>query len=617
MLRILNNLTRRNKQSLMLAFDAFAIICVIYSAFWIRLGYFFYPSSNDALLILMNGSPLLGLPIFYSFGLYQKVVRYVSLRDIWLIIQASSSYSILWGLILFMAEIEPASRSVILINWVLVVLVITSSRFLARWLLLFQGDKNNVIIYGAGSAGRQLSNALNQSNEYNPIAFIDDSSEINNHFINGLKVFYPTHLQSLIDKKGIKEVLIAIPSLTRLRRREIINFLEPYPVLIRSLPGVSELAQGKVIVNDLLEIDLKDLLGRDSVIANKELFEKNISNKVIMVTGAGGSIGAELCRQILRLQPRILVLYEVSESSLYLIDQELQINNKFNVNIFPKLGSVTDKDRVLKICENYGVQTIYHAAAYKHVPLVEFNQSQGVFNNAIGTMVLAEVAIATNVENFVLISTDKAVRPTNFMGASKRVAEMVLQAFSQLPHNTCFTMVRFGNVLGSSGSVLPLFKKQIKEGGPVTVTHIDIVRYFMMIPEAVELVIQAGAMAKGGEVFILDMGEPVRINDLAVKIIKLSGLTVRDEKNPDGDIEIQYTGLRPGEKLYEELLLGSEFTLTQNKLIMCAKEGMIAWEKLEPILTELRKNINSIQTEELYKQLKKIVPEFEAKESTF
>ena len=613
MIQIITSLSRRNKQAIMLAFDATALICLIYAAFWIRLGYFFYPSGNEGLLIVIYGSPLLAMPIFTGFGLYREVIRFVGFKALWNIIQASSIYAMLWGLMVFMANIEDVPRSVILINWVLVTLVIGSSRLFARWLFSEATSQNRVVIYGAGSAGRQLLNALKQSKEYNPIAFIDDAASIHNTIINGLRVYPPDNLKNLIDTKYVKAVLIAMPSLKRSRRQEIISFLEPYKVIVRSVPGVAELAQGKVKVNDLLEIDLSDLLGRDSVKPNKELFEKNISNKVVMVTGAGGSIGSELCRQIVSLKPRMLVLYELSEPSLYQIDQELKGNNEFNIEVCPILGSVTDKDRTLKIFEYYGVQTIYHAAAYKHVPLVEYNSSQGVFNNVIGTMLLAEAAIASNVETFVLISTDKAVRPTNYMGASKRAAEMVLQAFAEQTHNTCFTMVRFGNVLDSSGSVIPLFKKQIKEGGPLTVTHTDIVRYFMMIPEAVELVIQAGAMAEGGEVFVLDMGEPVRIYDLAVKMINLSGLELLDENNPEGDIEIQFTGLRPGEKLYEELLIDGKFSETENKLIMRTEEEMMPWDKLKPILTEIHNKGTYTTTEELYKLIKKIVPEFKSK----
>jgi FlaA1/EpsC-like NDP-sugar epimerase len=613
MVQKLAKFSRKIKQALMLFFDVIAIICILFFAFWIRLGYFFYPSDNEVLLIIIYSSPLLALPIFSRFGLYNEVIRYMSFRALWSITQAASIYAILWGLIIFMTGVDFVPRSVILINWALVVLVIGSSRFFARWLLSRQVSNNNTVIYGAGSAGRQLSTALSLSKEYNPIAFIDDHIEIHNHYINGYRVYAPGDLQSLIDDKDAKEVLLAIPSLTRARRSEIINYLESFSILVRSLPGVSEIAQGRVTVNDLLSIDLKDLLGRESVKPNKELFKINITDKVVMVSGAGGSIGSELCRQIVSLKPKILVLYEMSESALYQIDQELSVTNSLNIEIYPVIGSVSDKDRALNICEFYGVQTIYHAAAYKHVPLVEYNKYQGVLNNTIGTKILAEAAIASNVETFVLISTDKAVRPTNFMGASKRAAEMVLQAFAELPHNTCFTMVRFGNVLDSSGSVIPLFKKQIKKGGPVTVTHKDIVRYFMTIPEAVELVIQAGTMAKGGEVFVLDMGEPIRIYDLAVKMINLSGLQVLDEYNPKGDIEIKYTGLRPGEKLYEELLVGGKFSLTENKLIMRAEEEMMDWDKLEQIIAEIYKKGAYIESEELYKLLQKIVPEFETK----
>ena len=615
MVQTLIKLSRRKKQVLMLVYDSIVIICVIFLAFWIRLGYLFYPFDNFGLQTAIYASPLLAIPIFTSFGLYREVIRYMSFKALWLITQAVTVYAAIFGLILLMARLESVPRSVILINWVLVILVIGSSRFFARWLLIGEVNSNNVIVYGAGSAGRQLSNALSQSKEFKPIGFIDDSSEIFNQSINGLKVYDPNSLLNLIKNKDVKEVLIAIPSLSRSRRREIISFLKPFPISVRSLPGVSELAQGKVKVKDLLEIDLEDLLGRDSVKPNKGLFEKNISKKVVMVTGAGGSIGSELCRQIMSLEPKILVLYEISENSLYHIDQELNNNNKNieKIEVCPIIGSVTDKDRVFKICEYYGVQTIYHAAAYKHVPIVEYNQSQGIYNNTIGTMLTAEAAIASNVETFVLISTDKAVRPTSFMGASKRAAEMVLQALAEIEHNTCFTMVRFGNVLDSSGSVIPLFKKQIKDGGPITVTHEDVVRYFMMIPEAVELVIQSGAMAKGGEVFVLDMGEPVRIYDLAVKMIKLSGLQLLDDDNPEGDIEIQFTGLRPGEKLYEELILDGEFSSTENNLIMRAEEEMMPWSKLKPIMNEIHKKVANLKTEDLYTLLKKVVPEFNTK----
>jgi len=617
MIHLILKLPRITKQLLMLSLDTTVIIGSLFIAFYVRLGNWSYPPTGSELQILIYASPLLALPIFTYFGLYRNVTRYIGFNALLRIAQSVTLYSILWGLIAFMVvNWEAFPRSVILINWLLVIAIIGGSRLFSRWLLSevdsskVEVNTTRVVIYGAGLAGRQLSTALKESREYKPMAFIDDANEIYNYSINGLNVFSPADLMSLIEKKNIKEVFLAMPSLTRVRRNEIINYLEPFQLIVRSLPSISELAQGKVTVNDLLEVDIRDLLGRDSVTPNKDLLKINIKNKVVLVTGAGGSIGSELCRQIVFLKPKILLLFDISESSIYLIEQELISLKIPDVEINPLIGSVSDLHRVKVILDCYSVQTIYHAAAYKHVPLVEFNPSQGVLNNAIGTMVLAEAAIYSNVEIFVLISTDKAVRPTSVMGASKRIAELVLQSFSSQNNNTCFTMVRFGNVLDSSGSVIPLFKKQIKAGGPVTVTHPDIVRYFMTISEAVELVIQAGAMAKGGDVFLLDMGEPIRIYDLAVKMIKLSGLVVIDENNPKGDIEIKYTGLRPGEKLFEELLVGGNFDYTQNKLIMRAEEEMIGWDKLEPILVQLKDAATKSDTERVYKLLLQLVPKF-------
>ena len=616
MIKAIIKLSRTNKQALMIMFDITIIISCLFIAFFIRLDYLFYPTGNSKLIIAIFGAPFLALPIFIRFGLYHEVVRYFGLKGLWRIIQAVTLYAILWSLICFMSAVEGIPRSVIIINWLLIVIIVGGSRLFTRW-LVSEGtihnhllSKTSVLIYGAGSAGRQLSTALRESKEYNPVAFIDDSDEIHQKSISGLKVYSKNNLQSLIERKKIKEVLIAIPSLSRIKRRKIVEYLEPYPVIVRSLPGVSELAQGKVKVNDLLKIDIKDLLGRESVDPNKNLLKINIANKVVLVTGAGGSIGSELCRQIIFLKPKKLLLYDISESSLYLIKQELTRINISNLEIIPIIGSTADKKRMEIIFKNFIVQTIYHAAAYKHVPLVEYNPSQGILNNSIGTMLAAEAAISANVEIFVLISTDKAVRPTSVMGASKRIAELILQAFAKQNHKTCFTMVRFGNVLDSSGSVIPLFKQQIKSGGPVTVTHSDVVRYFMTIPEAVELVIQAGAMAEGGEVFVLDMGKPIRIYDLAVKMIQLSGLVVIDKNNPEGDIEIQYTGLRPGEKLYEELLVGGNFSSTENKLIMRAEEEMISWDKLQPVLAQIKETAMNAQTQKTYELVRQLVPEF-------
>jgi FlaA1/EpsC-like NDP-sugar epimerase len=621
MFQALLKLSRFNKQLILSLIDSIMLVAVILASFSIRLGYWYWPSDDFVWVIF--GVPVIAIPIFVRFGMYRAIIRFIGFKALWVIIQSVTLYALLWGVVLFMARIEGTPRSVILINWFMAVIAIGGLRMVGHWILSELeisnniSMSNNVLIYGAGSAGRQLCIALTQSIEYNPVAFIDDKIEIHHKSINGLEVFSPDDLMGLIEKYNIKEVLLAIPTLSRIRRTEIINYLEYYPVVVRSLPGVSEIAQGKVTVNDLLEIDIRDLLGRDLIKPNVKLLKTNISKKVVLVTGAGGSIGSELCRQIVLLKPEKIVLYEISESSLYQIDQELIDMGMPDVDILPVIGSISDKERLIHICKYYGVQTIYHAAAYKHVPLVEFNQSQGVLNNAIGTMIAAEAAIDSNIETFVLISTDKAVRPTNVMGASKRVAELALQALAKKPHNTCFTMVRFGNVIDSSGSVIPLFKKQIKAGGPVTVTHSNVVRYFMTIPEAVELVIQAGAMAKGGEVFVLDMGEPIRIYDLAVKMIQLSGLQVIDENNPKGDIEIQFTGLRAGEKLYEELLVDGSFTRTENKLIMRAEEEMINWDKLKPILVEIKEVSTYAETEKIYKLLGKLVPQFNPKSNGF
>ena len=618
MIQSLLKLPRIYRKILIFSFDFTFIIGSVFFSYFIRLGYWFFPANENDFFIISIGSPLLALPIFIQFKLYDHFIRYLSFKTIWIIFKAVSIYAILWGLIIFIISTDGFGdqivipRSVPLINWLLVLVFVISSRLTARWLL--ESNKNhkktNVLIYGAGSAGRQLTTALKESNEYKPVAFLDDSKELHHKLIQGLEVLSPSKLSHLINKKNIKEIFIAIPSLSRSRRSGIVKLFKPYSVIVRSLPGVSELAQGKIKINDLLEINIGDLLGRNAISPNENLLKTNISNKVVLVTGAGGSIGSELSRQILLQKPEKLLIYDISESSLYVIEQELKEIDIPDVKIYPIIGSVGDFHRMNSICKSFKVNTIYHAAAYKHVPLVEQNPSQGILNNIIGTWTAAEAAINAKVETFVLISTDKAVRPTSVMGASKRAAELVLQAFDKQNHSTCFAMVRFGNVLDSSGSVIPLFKKQIESGGPVTVTHTDVVRYFMTIPEAVELVIQAGAMSNGGDVFVLDMGKPIRIYDLAVKMIELSGLTVLNENNSQGDIKIEFTGLRPGEKLYEELLVDGDFISTKHKLIMRAKEEMISWDKLEPNLIKIREAAAKSNTEESYKLLKQIVPQY-------
>ena len=456
----------------------------------------------------------------------------------------------------------------------------------------------------------QLFTALLESIEYKPIAFIDDNDELQGQSINGVDVISSIECLEYIKKHEVSEVLLAIPSASRKRRNKIIDFLISSSVVVRALPSFSELAQGKIQIEDLHEISVKDLLGRTSVIPDKKLMEKNITDKVVFVSGAGGSIGSELCKQILFLRPKILILYELNEFALYSIDSHLTGNFSPDVKVISILGSVNNTKRLGNIFKKFKVNTIYHAAAYKHVPMVESNSSEGILNNIFGTMSCATTAIAERVETFVLISTDKAVRPTNTMGATKRFSEMILQALAESQNATRFSIVRFGNVLDSSGSVIPLFKKQIKAGGPITVTDSKIIRYFMTIPESVQLVIQAGSIGIGGEIFLLDMGKPVLIDDLAKKMITLSGLQVKDKNNPNGDIEIIYTGLRYGEKLFEELLIGDNSTKTSHPKIMCAHEDFLSWDKLQKISNELEKAIDLNDQKKLRSLLIKAIPEF-------
>ena len=611
-------LSRVNKQLIMLFVDSVILVLILLASFSIRLGHWYFPQSD--LIWVIFGAPVVASIIFVRFGLYRAVIRYVGFKALWSIVQAVSLYALVWGVIGFMVAVDGIPRSVILINWALSLLAIGGFRFVARWLLTRDGNLKSsaqsganckkVLVYGAGDAGIQLVSALVHSSEYKPVGFIDDLKELQGHQITGLNVYSIDVIEGVISKLNVDEVLIAMPSASRTKRLAVIDQLEPYPVHVRMLPGVAELAQGKVSIGDLREVSIKDLLGRDTVEANKELLSKNITDKVVVVTGAGGSIGSELCRQIVFLKPKALILYEMSELALYTIEKELSNIGMYSMDIYPILGSVNNKTRLTNVFKRFDVDTVYHAAAYKHVPMVEFNNTEGVDNNVFGTLTCAQVAIDTGVETFVLISTDKAVRPTNTMGTTKRVAELVLQALSAKQSATKFSMVRFGNVLGSSGSVIPLFKQQIKAGGPVTVTDVNMVRYFMTIPEAVELVIQAGAMGSGGDVFVLDMGKPVRIDDLARKMIRLTGLEVKDESHPEGDIEIKYTGLRPGEKLYEELLIGDNVSETHNPLIMRAEEDMLEWGELEPMLNNIQDAIKGCDHHKLRELLMQIVPGF-------
>ena len=598
--------------------DSFVIVFILLASFSIRLGYWYLP--NNDLVFVIFGAPFIAIIIFIKFGLYRAMTRYASFDVLRSIFQAVSLYALVWGVIGFMSAVDGIPRSVILINWIFLLLAIGSIRIAANWVLTkgivlknnFQLEVNRkrVLVYGAGEAGIQLVGALKYSFEYEPIGFIDDSKLLQDNNIGGLNVYSPNSISDVINNLKVDEVFIAIPSTSRSRRQNIINAFKSYPVIVRILPSLSDLAGGKISVNDLREVSINDLLGRDSVPPNKELLSKNITDKVVVVTGAGGSIGSELSRQILLLKPKILILYEINELALYNLEKDLTKMDSQKIAIYPILGDIKNKNRLTKVFKYFKVNSVYHAAAYKHVPMVEFNNTEGVDNNIFGTLCCAQAAIDVGVETFVLISTDKAVHPTNTMGATKRCAELILQALSEKYSGTKFTMVRFGNVLDSSGSVIPLFKKQIKEGGPVTVTDKDIIRYFMTISEAVELIIQAGAMGKGGDVFVLDMGKPVSIDDLAKKMIGLSGLKIKNKSNPDGDIEIKYTGLRPGEKLFEELLIGDNTSHTANRFVMRAKEDRLSWNELKPILDSLKNEVNKCNQEKIRKLLIQLVPGF-------
>ncbi|HEY8159927.1 MAG TPA: nucleoside-diphosphate sugar epimerase/dehydratase [Methylobacter sp.] len=601
-----SGLPRKKKAFILISADVLFAILALWGAFSLRLGILYTPYGDQWYLFAV--APVLAVPIFIRLGLYRAIIRYIELRALWTIIQATTLYALVFAFVLYELGIKGVPRTVLPLNWLNMMLLVGGSRFFARWWLgevylnLGGGrgakshSKKNVVIYGAGSAGVQLASALGYGCEFRPVAFIDDDIRLHRQKVNGLRIYPFSSLRYLIERHQVSDVLLAMPSANRSRKSEIIRFLEPFAIHVMSMPGLSDIAQGKVTVDALQEVDIADLLGRDAVAPDQSLLHANIAGKVVMVTGAGGSIGSELCRQIIRLQPNSLILFEISEFALYAVEKELEhlltkIKHAQKIKLIPVLGSVANAKRCEKICNTFRVQTIYHAAAYKHVPMVEKNPGEAIWNNIFGTLHMAQAAINTGVETFVLISTDKAVRPTNTMGATKRFAELILQALSLKTVNkpTRFTMVRFGNVLGSSGSVVPLFKEQIARGGPVTVTDERIIRYFMTIPEASQLVLQAGAMGHGGDVFVLDMGEPIRIVDLAKRMIHLSGLEIKDADYPEGDIEINYTGLRPGEKLYEELLIGDNVSETSHARIMRAQEHVIPWVELEKMLATLER----------------------------
>ncbi|WOD30070.1 nucleoside-diphosphate sugar epimerase/dehydratase [Alloalcanivorax xenomutans] len=572
--------SRWQKRAIMLMADAVALPVMLWTAYALRFGNLFPPIEDVWLFPL---TVLVGLPALYLLGFYRSIVRYLGAEVAWSVVLGMTATVVVLASLSYMVP-AMVPRSVFLIFWALGVLYLGSSRFLARRFLyrIMSGyfTTEPVAVYGAGGAGGQLVTALQQGRELHPVLVVDDDPGKQGTLLSGVPVVDRLTLKQAVAEERIRTVLLAMPNLSRQRRMAVVSWLEKLDVRVQTVPAFADIASGKARLEEIQDVAIEDLLGRDAVPPRLDLLSRCISGKHVMVTGAGGSIGSELCRQILKLNPSRLVLLEQSEVALYDIERELSgvlRESGKDIELVPMLGSVVNRGLVKSLCEEQRIDTLYHAAAYKHVPIVEANPDAGVRNNIIGTLAAAEGARDAGVRHFILISTDKAVRPTNVMGATKRFAELVLQSLASSSDNTIFSMVRFGNVLGSSGSVVPLFRKQIMQGGPVTVTHPDVIRYFMTIPEAAQLVIQAGAMAKGGEVFVLDMGEPVRIMDLATTMIRLMGMSVRDATNPDGDIEVVFSGLRPGEKLYEELLIGECSIETEHEMIMQAHE-----EKLTP-----------------------------------
>ena len=654
---------RSMKRLLLLASDAVILIAALWLSFSLRLDELYWPNGglDNPIFWLVIAAPLIAVPAFAQFGLYRAIIRYLGMRATWSVAKAVALYSIIWGLVALISGVPGIPRSVIVINGMVALLGVGGSRMLARWLLrkIESAGKNKdsdmqdvtlsrVVIFGAGEAGRQLALGLNQSRRCKLMGFVDDEPVLQGRDLMSLPILAPDQLKGFVEKNKIDDILLAVPSISRKHRNAIIERLRPVKARVRTLPGLQDMAKGRVDYSSLLELEIDDLLAREPAKCDEILMESQIHNQVVMITGAGGSIGSELCRQVLKRKPKVLLLFELNEFALFSTHDELlksvydvakeQNEEKPSLALVPKiiplLGSVNDESRLGDVLLTWQPDIIYHAAALKHVPLVEQNITEGVKTNVLGTLTLAKVAIERQVSRLVLISTDKAVNPTNAMGASKRCCELVLQALAaektpeftslnsdepllQLKRNTQFTMVRFGNVLGSSGSVVPHFREQIRRGGPITLTHKDITRYFMTIPEAAQLVMQAGSMSNesnAAEVYVLDMGEPVKIMDLAKRMIELSGHRVRDEENINGDIAIDIMGLRPGEKLYEELLIGNNPKTTQHSRIMKAQEYYINWGQLQPMLNTMKVAIDNGDVLLARSILKQLVPEYQPDE---
>jgi FlaA1/EpsC-like NDP-sugar epimerase len=608
------NLPRYTKKFIAIIIDVGLCILCTWLAFYIRLEKFIKIDDVTVLAILI--SIFLAIPIFWLLGLYKAMFRFTGLSLILTVALAIVVYAFIYFPIISIYGIQGIPRSIGILQPILLFLGISSSRIIINYLFLYgfkkSKNKKNILIYGAGNAGIQLLTSLENNLEMNVVGFLDDNPQFHRQKLLGQTIYDPLIVEKLINNNNIDLILLALPSITRQKRNQIINNLNKYKVIVKTLPSIQEIVDGKISISDIKDLIIEDLLNREEVQPNLKLLSKSINSKVVLVTGAGGSIGSELSRQIIKLKPKKLILIELNEFALYKISEELKKLNQ-GIKIIPLLINIQNSSRVKEVFKSFNIETVYHAAAYKHVPLVEENICESVKNNVFTTFEIAQIAIKFNVSNFVLISSDKAVRPTNVMGATKRLAEICVQSiYDNQNKQSKFAIVRFGNVLASSGSVIPKFKKQIREGGPVTLTHPDVTRYFMTIIEASQLVIQAGAMAEKCEVFVLDMGESVKINDLINKMIKFSGLSIKDSKNLDGDIEVKITGLRPGEKLYEELLIGDNPQKTYHEKIQKAQDPFISFHRLKIDLDNLKSSIEENRIAEVKDLLTKLVPNYQS-----